>query len=920
MWAKTSEGATKWHPLPLHMREAAEVAGVLWDHWLAPSTRQRICGELGAPPDGARRFVQWIVGLHDLGKASPGFQFQVPNFAPQLESLGLDNPGELPYGDRVRHEIISGADLAKWLERNTQVGSANAIGLGELVASHHGVVPGSGWRDRPAERLNASGRRVWKDIRQRILTELTEALKPVPVLDGAGPPGNSWCLSQATRWTISGLMILSDWLASSEEFFAHICRTGEPAPPLEPHIASASARAAEAVRSAGLGDHWSPPRYDHGEGNLFEERFGFSSPRPVQRAAAEAALALDGPGMVVIEAPMGEGKTEAALVAAEIVAQRFGLGGVFVGLPTQATGNQMFGRVRDWLGTQRGHHVLHLAHGGAWLNPDYQRLREVSKTVAIDRQSRGETTIDVSAWLAGRKRALLAPFVVGTVDQLLLAALNARHLALRFVGLTNKVVIVDEVHAYDAYMSVFLRTALAWLGAAGVPVILLSATLPPTTRRDLLTAYSSGVPVPPSGGDRTCDSESGSTGYPLITSIGTESTDEPVITAPDGATAMNNEFRVEWLNEEPDARCGPELVDLLMPRIEDGGCVLVVRNTVARAQETYEALLEALPTDEVTLAHSRFTRADRSRLEESLLGRFGKNGNRPTRHVVVGTQVLEQSLDVDFDLVVTDLAPVDLVLQRAGRCHRHPNRRPAALEHPVLVIAGSTEGPDGPMFASGSSFIYSEYRLLRSHSALRARSTILFPEGIPSLVSEVYPDGGAVTTADEGDDRLHLAFDKERAAIAGAESTARTLALGPPSTDTCERLGAVTGQATGNTVDDESNEARAAVRQIEPTVEVVIAVDGTTGPRLLDGTVVDVSSEPDFDRARLLATQVVTLPPYLTGDALELLPQPPGWARVPGLRNTRLLPIPQEGFEMNRHIITYDRSRGLLIRRETTGG
>ena len=235
-------------------------------------------------------------------------------------------------------------------------------------------------------------------------------------------------------------------------------------------------------------------------------------PRPMQRAAVEVARSVETPGLMIIEAPMGEGKTEAALAAAEILAARTGRGGICVALPTMATTDAMFGRVHRWLERlphEDGADVrsVFLAHGKARLNEEFQGLarssgRWVMSAMGEDLREGGSSTRDklrnppdsvvVSQWMQGRKKGMLANFVVCTVDQVLMGALEMKHLCLRQLALANKVVVIDECHAYDSYMRCYLNRVLEWLGAMGVPVVLLSATLPAQQRREMLTSYQRG--------------------------------------------------------------------------------------------------------------------------------------------------------------------------------------------------------------------------------------------------------------------------------------------------------------------------------------------------------------------------------------------------------------------------------------------
>src|SRR5690606_31927012 len=249
--------------------------------------------------------------------------------------------------------------------------------------------------------------------------------------------------------------------------------------------------------------------------------------------AVELARRMSSPGLMLIEAPMGEGKTEAALAVAEVFAARSGAGGVFVALPTMATGNAMFPRMLQWLRrlpdvAGGGLQSVMLAHSKAALNEDFGELvRAGRRTVAgVEHDGRGDewrprsdrrassAELVAHQWLHGRKKAMLSSFVVGTVDQLLFMGLKSRHLALRHLALAGKVVVIDEAHAYDAYMNSYLDRVLSWLGAYRVPVVVLSATLPAARRRELAAAYAGARPD-----DAALAHVAQAAGYPLITTV-----------------------------------------------------------------------------------------------------------------------------------------------------------------------------------------------------------------------------------------------------------------------------------------------------------------------------------------------------------------------------------------------------------------
>ncbi|MGH7297917.1 MAG: CRISPR-associated helicase Cas3', partial [Polyangiaceae bacterium] len=415
------------------------------------------------------------------------------------------------------------------------------------------------------------------------------------------------------------------------------------------------------------------------------------------------------------------GKTEAALLLYETLAAR-GATGLYFALPTQATSNQILGRVQRFLeSAYPGEvHELHLVHGDAGLSERYERLKERAFSVrSVDGPARGEGGAVADSWFSRSKRALLAPVAVGTVDQALLGVLGVRHAFLRLHALAGKVVVIDEVHAYDTYTSGLLARLLAWLRALGTTVVLLSATLPASRRAALTRAFGGTAPQP-------CP-------YPRLTTVtGGRSFTETFVPKREPKSV-----HVRW-------RDGATLPEALATRLERGGCVAWIVNTVRAAQQTYRTL-RRLKADGVIregvaidLIHARFPFDARAARERAAEIQFGPDGaKRPDAAILVGTQVLEQSLDLDFDLMITELAPVDLVLQRAGRLHRHvrPKELRGAFPEAELWVQrpDDEDGASGPSFGA-SKFIYAESVLLRSWLALRARDTILLPTDIEPLI------------------------------------------------------------------------------------------------------------------------------------------------------------------------------------------
>jgi CRISPR-associated endonuclease/helicase Cas3 len=524
---------------------------------------------------------------------------------------------------------------------------------------------------------------------------------------------------------LAGITSVADWIGSNKAFFPPA--TG--AVDLAGYTSSAPDRAGHALDALGW-TGWTPDNSAPlAFGALFPE---IGAPRPLQIEAERLSPALTEPGLVLIEAPMGEGKTEGALYLADHWTHQTGQQGLYVALPTQATSNQMFERVTTFLARRypQDRVNLHLLHGQALLSERYEALRrradgvrqEAELGAVYDDDARPDPVV-AEAWFAqNKKQALLAPFAVGTIDQGLLAVLQTKHVFVRLFGLAGKTVILDEVHAYDAYMNTLLERLLEWLAALGCSVVLLSATLPAEKRRRLLSAYA-GQPLalPP-------------VTYPRMSVVSQSRLDVvPIATDPARRISIEIQHR------------GPGfLTDDLSAAVKDGGCAAVICNTVGRAQEVFMQLCDPLRARGVAveLFHARFPFGERLQIEDAVLKRYGKPERqtaRPHKSVLVATQVIEQSLDLDFDLLVSEPAPADLILQRAGRLHRHcRDWRPARLTRPQLWLLEPTEvDGDVPRFGR-SEFVYARYVLLASYLGLRDRSHIRLPDDVEELVEFVY--------------------------------------------------------------------------------------------------------------------------------------------------------------------------------------
>lgn len=891
-----------WLPLWMHLRDTAGIMVYLVQKWLPESVRQHIELDEDLLTQTAC-FLGWV---HDIGKLSCCFAGPIMELLPEPRQR-LENYTTLSYREQnrkySRHALASEAIL-RWLKCPD--------GLASVAGAHHGK-PQTGkdvldqLGDKEEEGCWESN--YWPEGEQEFWESCWRELFDYALQESGFSSADE--LPQLTipaEILLTGLLIMADWIASNTRYFPLIPVEEVGSDTLYP------ARVDRAWEALDLTSPWEV-QADVTELGAFAERFGFL-PNEVQRAMLEAVSQAQEPGMFILEAQMGVGKTEAALGAAEILAKRGGEGGIFFGLPTQATANGIFGRLLAWAEKQSDglEHSIKLAHGMAELNETYIRLQQdtvqVEEDLEADPDADPESRVMVHQWFRGNKQGLLADFVIGTVDQLLMAALQQKHVMLRHLGLAGKVVVIDECHAYDAYMNCYLDRALTWLGRYKVPVILLSATLPAKRRVELVRAYLNGRTAP-DGSWQTCR------GYPLLTWTDgkrVEQTTIPLETEP---------RRVETfpLTEE-------QLTDTLRDALREGGCAGVIVNTVKKAQAAAARLRAELPEFEVIVFHAQFLMPDRAAKEQALMARIGKHSTPEQRDklIVVGTQVLEQSLDIDLDFLVTELCPMDLLLQRIGRLHRHENRtrpRPVAQARCAVLDTGTEN------FDEGSKAVYGEWLLWRTRELLPTAITL--PHDIAPLVQDVYgwepdplpasPQSMAARAAYEN------AQNKKR-------SNAEKFTILPPEEHKkrparnvldgwMEDVGAVS-----------DNGARAAVRDGDPSIDVLVLMQDAAGNvRFLPdetgqpGACVPTDEPPQPEMALQIARQKLRLPGYFskrwsveqTIDALEAENRERfgAWQQSPLLRGELILLLDDHlTAQLAGQVLQYDRENGLTYRKE----
>lgn len=897
IWAKSPNEKGEWLPLSQHLSDAAHVAEWLWDHWLADSVKRMVASDFENETH-ARSALLFLAGTHDVGKASAVFVAMADDLFKCCKDDGLEGTIHRLGGRVDHHSRLGNWAVIEFMTQQHKIPYDVAAGWAIVIGAHHGDPPfeselGLLKKRRLRSPLSGSG---WKQVREELISEHwrrsgLDRLTSLPAL------------SQRSQVLLTGLVIMADWIASNEEFFGYS--------DLEQHD-----RVRTAMAALKLGRPWAPVLTESPV-DLFEQRFGDGFvPHEAQRVAVDAASSMGQPGLLIIETPMGQGKTEAALVAAEVLAAKFGAGGVHIALPTQATTDGMFGRVLDWAASLPDAELelgssLWLGHGKAFMNEAWGNIA-LSRDLDLDESDQGLSARLVSHdWMKGRKRAFLASICVSTIDHVLLGALRSNHVMLRHLGMAGKVLVLDEVHAYDAWMNGYLDRMLAWLGEYEVPVVLLSATLPPARRAALIEAYCG---EDAEGIDGTRDA----IGYPLITTAMRRAVSCQVV----DSGVQDRSVLVEMIGDDDAA-----LIDHVRDAVEVGGCVLVIRNTVTRAQRAGELLSQALGPELVRVNHSRFMTADRASRDSWLLNSFGKpervGASRPEGFVVVSTQVVEQSLDVDFDLLITDIAPMDLLLQRVGRMHRHDRDRPAGLETPRLLITGAEIiGREPPRLDRGSTMVYDSAQLLASAAILSRSAELRLPSQIPDLVREAYDEEMVFESGWR--DAVSRSRIKQAARLLKAQAGSSVGQLDPPRGNK-PYYGWV---GLGLTQLDDAKIA-ASVRDIEPSIEAHLVVRGADGlirlPHWCDGlssrgAVLQSDRPLPWRLRRDLEGCVVRLPAWISTEGMVMglyEMTPPAWEEGKvGADRPFLILDENMSLEVVGKLLTYDVEKGLRVRND----
>ncbi|MCG6116927.1 MAG: CRISPR-associated helicase Cas3' [Aquimonas sp.] len=736
-WGKANprhHGAARWHLLPFHALDVAAVARVYL--YGRPKLLAHFAVRLGLHADATLDWLCFWIALHDLGKFATTFQALCPEALAQLQQ----RESQLRYGER--HDTLG--DFL-WKDRLYTTHDALALGAQKAAfksALNPWVAAVTGHHGQPPRAVRMRLCQNFKDEDVAAAAEFLHATRALLLPDArrdevlAVGPERLRTAGTDLSWWLAGLTVLADWLGSNTDYFPYRDQPCE----LQAYWQQAQTAAAHALAATELMP--CPAAEAQTVAELFGWRHASHTPTPLQHWAEHVELA-DGPQLFLLEDVTGAGKTEAALMLAHRVMAAGHADGLFMGLPTMATTNAMFARLQAVVprlykpADSRPSYVL--AHGQR--NQVEGFRSSVVPVGAVEPEGLGEAdtaSARCAAWLAdSNKKALLAHVGVGTLDQALLAVLHARHQSLRLLGLFRKVLIVDEVHACDAYMQRLLEAVLEFHAAAGGSVVLLSATLPARMKNKLAQAYARGrgVTAPQLQSSR----------YPLAAQVSDRGARESAL---ETRPSVQRRVQVSYIDSRESVEAE------IRSALSAGRCVCWIRNTVGDAIKAWRSFSEALPSDHITLFHARFTLADRLRIEADVLACFGPESTSAQRggRLVISTQVIEQSLDVDFDLLVSDLAPIDRLIQRAGRLQRHRRDVQGDLTEREdqrggarLLVYGPAWTPQPEpqwysRFSRGSAFVYSHPGQVWLSARLLQRGFFDMPEDARTMIEGVFGD------------------------------------------------------------------------------------------------------------------------------------------------------------------------------------
>lgn len=742
-WGKApnlGDPGPQYHPLPYHSLDVAAVASALLNQ--IPNLCRKLSTFAGI--DNTVDFGRWMMlfcALHDIGKFTQSFQNLRPDLLMQLQGKNVDQAyierhdvlGYLLWKNEIRARFIE-LELLKISGSRRKIETTETIPdiWMAIVTGHHGKPPHAKGTLKNHFYTTADTQAIKMFLDDLIILFFGTDIQPLNI---------SVAAFKRASWWLAGLTILCDWLGSRREWFPY-CDTQMS---LSEYWNRSLSQADRAIAESGLGP--ATPSKFLTLSQLLNTKNAHAVATPLQHLSQHTPLSSQ--QLIILEDVTGAGKTEAALLLAHRMMAEHDATGIYIGLPTMATANGIYRRIASMFpaffdqsdqSDQSCKPSLVLAHGARDMNSVFRNSISNERNYKDNTES---ATVWCSQWFADNtKKALLANMGVGTIDQALLAILPSKFQSLRLFGLFGKVLIVDEVHACDAYMHKLLGDLLTFHAAAGGNVILLSATLSQNQRMSLVSAFAEGLQQD----NELPKINVSNAAYPLLTQYSKQGVVEHVVST---RTEVRRHVDVKTLTNLTDVET------IIAQTVSQDRCVCWIRNTVLEACQAANWLKQRHIDWNVGLFHARYALADRLKIENDVLNRFGpqSTGNDRTGHVLIATQVVQESLDLDFDNLITDFAPIDLIVQRAGRLRRHirdnaGNRIDGADQRgtPTLFVYGPqyTDTPAENWISSilpGTSYIYPDHgQLWLTARWLFMNSGFDMPEDARAMIESVYSE------------------------------------------------------------------------------------------------------------------------------------------------------------------------------------
>lgn len=614
-------------PLICHLLETGMTTKVLLEKGLLVPFVDELAIYMKEKRETIVAFLSFLSAIHDIGKIHPHFQWKIGN-----EMQGMKIYEQLSF----RHEQY-GQDLIQNSDMFDMIPERLRAVVGEIVALHHQGHKTGDYYVPPGESFQ-----ICTNAQKEVLEILYRTFPFVL-------SSSKWRYTNGVASILSAIINLSDWIASTHGAFSENGYEDH-----EEYLNSLEKQAYQFLKNNYMLYQPNESRFAKAQKETdFFRIMQMTNPRSMQEHVIKLCKHHPTGGLTIIEAPCGEGKTAAALYAASHIK---GSNGFYMALPTSATSESIHEEVQ--MLCNQANLKLPVFNGRAWM-------------------SEKDITIDADLWLSPSRQKLFYPVAVGTVDQLIKAALMEKYGLLRLLALLGKVVIIDEMHAYDLYMQDMIEQFLKYCGMFHVPVIILSATLPSVTKGRLLSAYAgfedkkkqymlNGVEVEYDGKWNMQSS------YPLLTMVSNVDYGKTIeVTEEIFPASKKQVYQYEMVSISESYI--EEISALCMDKIKDGGCLAVIVNLVDDAKELYRFLKNKVDSGtELFLLHGRNTEYQKEKASDKVKKLFGKDRSyRPKKSIVISTQILEQSMDIDFDFMCSILAPMDLLLQRFGRYRRH---------------------------------------------------------------------------------------------------------------------------------------------------------------------------------------------------------------------------------------------------------